>query len=240
MKSRDVRVGCCGLRLARAEYFRRFPVVEIQHTFYQPPRAETLERWRAEAPAGFEFALKAWMLVTHEAKSPTYRRLKRPLTDEERAGCGGFRPTEIVREGWEATLASARALGAERVLFQCPASFVPSDENLDNMRDFFTRVASGTGLRFLWEPRGAWPDPLVRAVCDDLDLTHVVDPFAARTVTPERVYYRVHGRRGIPYEDDEIEALLEVLPASATAYVMFNNVRMVADATRLLGALERE
>lgn len=233
----EIKVGCCGFRLAQAEYFRRFPVVEVQHTFYQPPHLATLERWRAEAPRGFEFTVKAWMLITHEAKSPTYRRLKRALADEERYECGAFRPTAIVREAWETTLASARALGAERVLFQCPASFVPSDENLDNLKDFFTHVATGTGLEYLWEPRGAWPDPLVREVCDDLRLVHVVDPFSARTVTPNRAYYRIHGRRGMPYEDEELEALAEVIPAKGTSYVMFNNVRMVRDAERFRAML---
>jgi uncharacterized protein YecE (DUF72 family) len=47
-----VQVGCCGFRLALAEYTRLLPVVEIQQTFYQPPQIKTLERWRAEAPAG--------------------------------------------------------------------------------------------------------------------------------------------------------------------------------------------
>lgn len=232
-RKREIKVGCCGFRLRQAEYVREFPVVEIQHTFYQPPKIETLERWRADAPASFEFAVKAWMLITHAGKSPVYRRLKRPLSEEQRAECGGFRPTEVVREAWATTLASARALRAERVLFQCPASFLPTDENLDNLRDFFVRVAAGTGLTYLWEPRGpAWPDGLVRAVCDDLGLIHVVDPFAARTVTPDRVYYRIHGRRGLPYEDEELEAIAEVLPSKGTSYVLFNNVRMVHDARR--------
>ena len=234
-----VRIGCCGFRMARAEYFRRFPVVEVQQTFYQPPRVETLEGWRAEAPDEFEFTVKAWMLVTHEAKSPTYRRLKRSLTDEERAGCGAFQPTEIVAEAWATTLGAVRALGARSVLFQCPASFKPTGANLDNMRDFFARVAAGTGLEYLWEPRGGWPDPLVRSLCDDLGLVHVVDPFAARTVTPERVYFRIHGRRGLPYEDDELEDLAALVPAEAASHVMFNNVRMVADAERFRAILAR-
>jgi uncharacterized protein YecE (DUF72 family) len=235
----EVKVGCCGFRLARARYFDRFPVVEVQHTFYQPPQVATLERWREEAPQGFEFAVKAWMLITHVGASPTYRRLARSLTDAERAECGSFRPTPVVREAWETTLASAVALGARRVLFQCPASFQPSDENLDNMKRFFAETASGTGLEYLWEPRGGWPDPLVRAVCEDLGLVHVVDPFAARAVTPDRVYYRIHGRRGRPYEHEELEELASKLPARGAAHVMFNNVRMVADATRFQAIIDR-
>ena len=172
-----VKVGCCGFRLAMRQYFGEFPVVEVQQTFYQPPQPVTLERWRSEAPTRFEFTLKAWMLITHESRSPTYRRLKRALTEQERQECGAFRPSEIVREAWETTLAAARALGAKRVLFQCPASFRPNDENVENLRIFFTGLAAETGLRYLWEPRGEWPEGLVRAICKDLDLVHVVDPF---------------------------------------------------------------
>jgi uncharacterized protein YecE (DUF72 family) len=235
----DARVGCCGFRLARAEYFKRFPIVEVQHTFYKPPQPATLERWREEAPEGFEFTLKAWMMITHEGKSPVYRRLGRELSPSERDECGAFRPTDTVRRAWDTTLESAVALGARRVLFQCPASFAPSDEHLDDLRAFFTGPAAGTSLDYLWEPRGGWPDDLVRAVCDDLDLTHVVDPFSARTVTPERIYYRIHGRRGEPYEDAELEALAASLPTEGAPYVLFNNVRMATDAERFLDALAR-
>jgi uncharacterized protein YecE (DUF72 family) len=35
-------------------------VVEVQQTFYQPPRVATLEKWRLDAPANFEFTLEAW------------------------------------------------------------------------------------------------------------------------------------------------------------------------------------
>ncbi|HYG83238.1 MAG TPA: DUF72 domain-containing protein, partial [Pyrinomonadaceae bacterium] len=160
--------------MARREYTSRFPVVEVQQTFYQPPQVPTLERWRAEAPKDFEFTLKAWMLITHEARSPTYRRLKRELSESEREQCGSFRPTPIVREAWGVTLACARALKARRVLFQCPASFRPTKENVKNMREFFETMERPRGMQFLWEPRGDWAGALVRELCRELDLTHVV------------------------------------------------------------------
>src|SRR5918911_676564 len=97
---RAIKVGCCGFRSARAEYYALLPAVEVQHTFYQPPRLTTLAQWRAEAPPAFEFTLKAWQLITHRASSPTYRRLKRELSAEERDGAGSFRASEIVREAW--------------------------------------------------------------------------------------------------------------------------------------------
>jgi uncharacterized protein YecE (DUF72 family) len=233
-ENKRVKTGCCGFRMAMAEYVTHFPVVEVQQTFYQPPQVSTLERWRAEAPPDFEFTLKAWMLITHEARSPTYRRLKRELSEKEREECGSFRQTEIVREAWDVTLRCAKALSARRILFQCPASFKPTKANIKNLRAFFTRIRRPPESHLLWEPRGGWPDETVRELCRELDLTHVVDPFAARTVTPERCYFRLHGRTGFRYvyEDDELEELYAMLPRDETSYVLFNNVRMREDAAR--------
>ena len=97
---RSVKVGLCGFTIAIGQYPRHFPVVEVQQTFYQPPSEGVMRRWRANTPPGFEFTMKAWQLVTHAAASPTYRRLKRPLTATERAGAGFFRDSAIVEEGW--------------------------------------------------------------------------------------------------------------------------------------------
>ena len=237
-----VKTGCCGFRMAQREYTAQFPVVEVQQTFYQPPQVRTLERWRAEAPIDFEFTLKAWMLITHEARSPTYRRLKRELSESEREECGAFRPTAIVREAWDVTLACAEALGARRVLFQCPASFKPTKTNVTNMRKFFGRMKRPRALELLWEPRGGWADALVRELCQEFELTHVVDPFAARTVTPGRCYFRLHGRTGFRYvyEDDELSELYGMLPREGTSYVLFNNVRMREDAARFQRLIEGE
>ncbi|HZG50746.1 MAG TPA: DUF72 domain-containing protein [Pyrinomonadaceae bacterium] len=232
---RVIKAGCCGFRLSQSEYATRFPVVEVQQTFYQPPQVKTLERWRADAPPEFEFTLKAWQLITHEARSPTYRRLKRELTESEKSEAGSFRPTPIVREAWEVTLACVEALRATRVLFQCPSSFTPTQEHVRDLREFFTRLKRPRRkLAYLWEPRGNWPEELVRELCAELDLTHVVDPFATRTLTPGRSYYRLHGRTGwrYRYEDDELAELVSMLPAEGVSYVLFNNVRMLDDAER--------
>jgi uncharacterized protein YecE (DUF72 family) len=67
-----------------------------------------------------------------------------------------------------------------------------------------------------------------------LNLWHVVDPFAAKTVTPAKCYFRLHGRKGwrYIYEDAELEELATMLPKRTTAYVFFNNIRMTEDAQR--------
>lgn len=230
---RRLKTGCCGFRLSQREYMQRFPVVEVQQTFYQPPQISTLEKWRADAPADFEFTLKAWQLITHEARSPTYRRLKRELSEEEREECGSFRPSSVVRQAWDVTRACAEALHARLILFQCPASFTPTPGHIADLRRFFISIERD-GLQLLWEPRGNWPDEVVRKLCAELELVHVVDPFAARTLTPHLCYFRLHGRRGFRYvyETDELIELRGMLPRGRTSYVLFNNVRMIEDAAR--------
>ncbi len=226
-------IGCCGFSTARSTYFERLPAVEVQQTFYQPPRVKTLEGWRAEAPPGFVFAVKAWQLITHTASSPTYRRLRRAISAEARAEAGAFRPTEAVETGWAETAASARALGARVVLFQCPPSFLPTEKHVSDFRAFVASRAR-EGLQFAWEPRGGWPQELAQDLCEELDLWHVVDPFVDATVTPGRCYYRLHGRGGwrYRYEDGELEELAAMLPQGAPSYVFFNNVHMLEDAGR--------
>lgn len=231
--NRDIKIGTCGFRMTKYEYADLLKCVEIQHTFYQPPMIKTLEKWRSEMPADFEFTLKAWQLITHESTSPTYKRLKKKLTEKEADEAGFFKPTGIVREGWETTLACANALNARTILFQCPAKFRQTDENIANLRKFFKGIDRG-GINFCWEPRGPWDDKVVGKICRDMDLWHVVDPFVKRTMTPDNCYFRLHGIGGwrYKYEDGEMEELVSLLPENGLSYVFFNNNEMTDDAVR--------
>lgn len=226
-----MKIGTCGFGLAMGAYARAFSCVEVQHTFYQPPQLNTLARWREEAPADFEFTLKAWQLITHDAKSPTYRRLKKKLSQSERLDAGYFRSTAIVKEAWRVTLASAKALRARTILFQCPASFREAAENVASMERFFS-VIDREDLNLCWEPRGDWDSKTVTSICTALNLWHVVDPFAGKTVTPNNCYYRLHGRGGwrYQYEVNELEELAADVSRNTTRYVFFNNGTMTEDA----------
>ena len=238
------KVGLCGFTMAMEEYPRHFPVVEVQQTFYEPPSEPVMRRWLAAMPPGFEFTLKAWQLITHESKSPTYRRLKRPLDEEERASCGGFRDSAIVRAALERTLDCAKLLRASTLLFQCPASFGPTPENVERLRQFVTHVARPrcpAGLRLAWEPRGdAWTRhaDLATELCQSLGLVYVVDPFVdVIRSTGGPVYLRLHGVSGARhvYTDEELGRLARMLPPDA--YVLFNNIPRVKDARRFLALL---
>lgn len=230
MSRASVYVGCCGFPVNRRTYYAHLDAVEVQQTFYNPPREATARRWREEAPADFPFAMKAWQLITHPASSPTYRRLRRPL-EGPREAYGFFRPTEEVWAAWEETRNIARALRAAWIIFQCPARFTPTAEHVANLRAFFSRVGRET-WRLGWEPRGDWPPDLVRDLCAELDLVHVVDPFKARPVTEGVAYFRLHGKTGYRYryDEDDLRRLAAWCEDFEEVWVMFNNVSMWNDA----------
>jgi len=227
------KVGCCGFGVARPKYFETFSLIEIQQTFYQPPKSDTVKRWRDEAPADFEFTLKAWQLITHEVSSPTYRRLKMRLSEKQRSQVGSFRWTEPVRRAWETTLEVARSLHADKLVLQCPASFAPTSENKDRMREFFSHVRL-SNITCIWEPRGKWQNDEIAALCRELNLIHCVDPFKAEPVTGGLRYYRLHGTTGYrhEYSDKELLELIQRCARDAQTYFLFNNVSMWQDALR--------
>jgi len=235
----EIKIGCCGFPKARSEYGRHFEHVEVQKTFYQPPMLRTARRWQEEAPEGFEFTLKAWQLITHEPSSPTYRRLRMEIPAGKRDRYGSFRPTDEVSAAWERTREIADALSARIVLFQCPASFTPTEEHVANMRAFFGSLDRG-GLIFVWEPRGKWADEEVKALCRELDLVHCVDLFKRQPAYGDFAYFRLHGVTGYRYRytDEDLRRLLGWCQKFDKVYCLFNNVSMWEDALRMRGLVE--
>lgn len=238
-----MKLGMCGFTIGAAAYVKQFPVVEVQQTFYDPPPLATIEKWRAQAPPAFEFTMKAWQVITHLSTSSTYRRLRRAFGERERAEAGGFRLNATTRAAWATTLEAAQALRATAILFQCPASFRATDENVAAMRRFLESIERPAGVRLLWEPRGPWPDDLVHSLCRDLDLIHAVDPFVRPSLTPELLYWRLHGNKShyANYTDEELRQIIAWLPDDprTDVYVLFNNIPRVKDVRRfreLLGA----
>ena len=44
-----VKIGRCGFPVGKNRYYERFPMVELQKTFSQPPQLTTVKKWREEA-----------------------------------------------------------------------------------------------------------------------------------------------------------------------------------------------
>jgi uncharacterized protein YecE (DUF72 family) len=116
-----------------AYYAERLPAVEINNTFYRMPNAELLQRWAAETPPQFAFALKSPRRITHE----------RRLTDVE----------DSVRRFYE----TAAVLGDKRgpTLFQLPPNLKKDLPKLEAFLCLLDAVAPEGSHRAAFEFRHA-------------------------------------------------------------------------------------
>ncbi|MBL7259094.1 DUF72 domain-containing protein [Paractinoplanes lichenicola] len=110
-----------------AHYAGKFPVVEVDSTYYGPPAEQTSRLWAQRTPAGFTFNIKAFSLLTgHPTKVSAIYKDLRPETDKKNIYPGDL-PSRAYEEVWTRflsaldPLAEAGKLGA--VLFQFPPWF---------------------------------------------------------------------------------------------------------------------
>ena len=233
-------------------YFNKFNVVEVQETFYKLPKSSTVKKWAESAPPGFEFTMKIWQVVTHPPTSPTWKRAGLTVPKSKYKRYGFLRPTEENYSAWEKAMEICKAMGAKVCVVQCPASFKYSEENIENLREFFSTV-DRRDVEIGWEPRGDWREYLdtVKKICDELDLIHVVDPFRVKPASSHgTIYFRLHGIGGretnysYKYTGRDLRKLLDMLKlfereGREEAYVMFNNIRMAEDAERFKNLLSK-
>ena len=238
-----VKVGVCGFARSQDTIFTNLRLLEVQTTFYKPMKRSTAENWRLHAPKEFEFTLKAWQLITHEPTSPTYRKARIAIAENEMDTYGFFRPTNNVFEAWSVTNEIREALDAKIVVFQSPASFKETEKNITNMRDFFRAIDKDRkDITMVWEHRGKWDRKTIAKLCEALELIHGVDPFAEAPVTSDFAYFRLHGSPPgkrmyrYTYTDDDLKRLYEkcLNTGSPEVYVLFNNDTMYDDALRFM------
>ncbi len=219
-----IMVGCCGFPTSMKKYFENFSLVELNSTFYQYPRIETVEGWRVKAPQNFEFTVKVHRDISHRAKLKV-----------EASSLQAFEHVKQICE----------ILKAQILLFQTPSSFRP--DQLKDAEKFF-RTVDRDGLVLVWETRGsAWETLNVRKklgeVLEKLNVVHVTDPFRLMPAyVGEIAYFRLHGLGKqmyyYQYSDVELRKLKElVVPyakKSKDVYVFFNNLSMFEDALRFM------
>ncbi|MEM2896330.1 MAG: DUF72 domain-containing protein [Candidatus Bathyarchaeia archaeon] len=119
----EIKVGCCGFPTGKKKYFKTFKLVELQSTFYDIPKLESAHRWRKEAPEDFEFTVKAWQAISHPSNSPTWRRMKTKIFENEKQNYGFLRPSKQNVEAWNKTLEVCEALKSQVCLLQTPPQF---------------------------------------------------------------------------------------------------------------------
>jgi uncharacterized protein YecE (DUF72 family) len=204
-------------------YFsERFPVVEVNNTFYMLPKDETFVRWRQESAAGFLFVVKASRYITH------IRRLR-----------DGREPLKLF---WSRCRRLGKKLGP--VLFQLPPNFPADLERLEG----FVALLPPT-MRAAFEFRHpSWGTDEARALLDRAGCALVLPDRpgwrVTDVVTGGWAYVRFHqGQRGAPgYTKRKLVRFADRIAAwdARETYVFFNNDpggAALRDAVTLTGLL---
>ncbi len=206
-----------------AYYASRFPVVEVDATYYALPSRRLTELWVARTPPDFVFDIKAHALLTGQPTET--KRLPRAIRDALPPTIAGKArlyardlPGELLAEVWRqfadglAPLAEGGQLGA--VFLQYPRWFYTSSENRDVIREaktvlepygvpvsvefrnatWFNEKNAERTLRFL-EDEGI---PLVM-VDGPQGFKSSMPPVVAAT-SPNLAVVRFHGRRSATWE----------------------------------------
>jgi len=130
-------------------YASRFPIVEVDSTYYFPPSQRNAVLWIERTPADFTFNIKAYSLLTNHPtrQDSLYKDLRAELPDELLEKRNLYReqlPGAVVDEVWERfrdalmPLHSAGKLGA--VLFQFPQWFVIGSKSKDYVLECAERL----------------------------------------------------------------------------------------------------
>ncbi|MDB5708685.1 MAG: hypothetical protein JWL96_755 [Sphingomonas bacterium] len=219
-----IRIGCSGWvyphwrgrfypeKLAAKNWFafyaEHFDTVEINNSFYRLPKAETFDAWRAQAPDGFCYAVKANRFLTQAKK---LKDCEEPL---ERM-MAPFRHLQL-------------ALGA--ILYQLPPRF---RLNLDRLESFLDLIPKDVTNVFEFRDKSWFVDE-VFALLDRHgagfcahDMPGLETP---RIATGNAAYVRFHGGEGKywgRYPDERLlgwaDWMLGQSRQGRTVWAFFNN-----------------
>jgi uncharacterized protein YecE (DUF72 family) len=214
-----------------AYYASRFPLVEVDSTYYSPPAERTVALWADRTPPGFTFNIKAFSLLTgHPTRLSSIYQDLRPATGKPRVYPHDL-PAQAYEEVWTRFLSSldplvkAGKLGC--LLFQFPPWFTLRRSNKRYLLEVRDRCSP---LRCAFEFRHAsWLAgdnesetlDFLRAhrmpyVCVDMPQGHrsSVPPVLAATADLAMVRFHGHSERwtsrdihekfGYRYSDEEL------------------------------------
>jgi uncharacterized protein YecE (DUF72 family) len=197
-------------------YASRFPLVEIDSTYYALPTEKTAALWATRTPRGFVFDVKANALMTgHTTETSRLPKSLRDALPPELASRGRLSasalPNELRDEVWRTFLSALEPLRQSEklgsVLLQFPPWFGPSRRNADAIVETVRRLGN---VRAAVELRNAkWfagrTAERTLALLRDHEIPFVmVDepqghansvPPVRGTTSPKLAIVRLHGRR---------------------------------------------
>ena len=206
-------------------YASRFPVVEVDATYYALPQEQMSRRWVERTPDDFLFDIKAHALMTGQPtetrRLPKYVREALPEKVGEKARLyARDLPAELQGEVWDGfkrgiePLRAGGKLGA--VFLQYPKWVFPSSENRALIKDAVERL---DGMKVAVEFRnGSWLNEKNRdrtlgflsersipfVIVDEPQGFKSSVPPVAVVTSPDLAVVRFHGRRADTWEKRDI------------------------------------
>ena len=212
-----------------AYYADRFPIVEVDSTYYFPPTPELAQTWVERTPPGFTMNIKAWSLLTghptfHHSLWPDMQSAVPTEHRDKRRLYAHYLPADALEEAWDrfrhALLPLHRAGRLGAVLLQYPRWFGPKDENRQAIRDAARHLGDyRVCVEFRharWLAGGDCESTLelleqlgVSFVCVDepAGFPSSMPPVVA--VTSDLAVVRFHGRNTATWEDADIQTAAE-------------------------------
>jgi uncharacterized protein YecE (DUF72 family) len=207
-------------------YAERFPLVEVDSTYYALPSERNAALWVARTPPHFLFNIKAFGLLTqHPVAVRSLPEAVRELLPKEAFEKKRLYPRDLPDRAQEAVwssfvsalspLADAGKLGA--VLFQFPRWFTNNKRNREYLRALPERFPLPVAVEFRG---GGWMDEDRRertlAMLEELGLAYVVvdEPQGFKSSTPpvvastsrELAFIRFHGQNAETWEKPGLTA----------------------------------
>jgi len=194
-------------------YASQFSLVEVDSTYYSPPKPDVVHAWAQRVPAGFVFDVKAYGLLTGHPVQPLTLW---PDIREQLAAGGAQKsrayphhlPPDALDEVWArftgalSPLAETGRLGA--VLFQYPPWFMPNMANRSELERLPERLGGVPACVEFRSPKWLVGNDLPRtlAILRDLGLAFVVVDAPAASGLPtvleatrdDLAVVRFHGR----------------------------------------------
>jgi uncharacterized protein YecE (DUF72 family) len=192
-------------------YAARFPMVEVNSTFYALPRVETTASWAERTPPGFRFHVKAHQVISGHPSEPG--RLPAPLRELPASydAKGRIRrPSRELRDAViDSLLEAVGPLGGKlgAILVQLPPYVVSGDRQREELARILGRLRPArAAVEFRHR---SWAEPGEREAAAELLASHdaawvAVDaprieaknvmPPIVEVTTPGLAYLRLHGR----------------------------------------------
>ncbi len=170
--------------MERERYFRELSYLELSALFAGPLKPSAVTKWSEAAPKGSLGLVAPWVLTQRTGPTST-----RPWPHD--ATVGEMRDSVPARAAFAELCSTVAAVGAACAIFRSPANHSPSAANRDQLRWFFSELATAeaVGCVRVWQPGGLWDSRSAVKLATELGIACAFDPLVRDPGEPPEIHY---------------------------------------------------